>query len=62
MFVIGLIIGGVISAKYLIPEQTIDLNPVTVKELTELGFSNSRFSGFSVGVIRSLSSSHRSVL
>ncbi|MDG1396817.1 MAG: YeeE/YedE thiosulfate transporter family protein [Polaribacter sp.] len=40
MFVIGLIIGGVISAKYLIPEQTIDLNPVTVKELTELGFSN----------------------
>ncbi len=40
MFVIGLIIGGLISAKYLIPEQTIDLNPVTVKELTELGFSN----------------------
>lgn len=40
MFVIGLIIGGLISAKYLIPEQTIDLYPVTVKELTELGFSN----------------------
>lgn len=40
MFVIGLIIGGIISAKYLIPEQTINLNPVTVEELTELGFSN----------------------
>jgi len=40
MFVMGLIIGGFISSKYLIPEQTIDLNPVTVKELSELGFSN----------------------
>lgn len=40
MFVIGLIIGGIISAKYLIPEQTINLNPVTVEELTEFGFSN----------------------
>ena len=40
MFVIGLIIGGIISAKYLIPEQTINLNPVTVEELIELGFSN----------------------
>lgn len=40
MFVVGLIIGGWISAGYLIPEQTIDLNPKTVKELTELGFLN----------------------
>ena len=40
MFVVGLIIGGVISAKFLIPEQTIDLNPTTVQELTDLGFAN----------------------
>lgn len=40
LFVIGLIIGGFISSIYLIPNQTIDLNPKTVEELTELGFSN----------------------
>ena len=40
LFVVGLIIGGFISSNYLIPNQTIDLNPTTVKELTELGFSN----------------------
>lgn len=40
LFVIGLIIGGFISSKYLIPEQTIDLNPKTVQELTDLGFYN----------------------
>ncbi len=40
LFVVGLIIGGFISSTYLIPQQTIDLNPTTVKELTELGFSN----------------------
>ena len=40
LFVIGLIIGGFISATYLIPNQAIDLNPQTVKELTDLGFSN----------------------
>ena len=40
MFVVGLIIGGFISANYLVPNQTIDLNPITVKELTDLGFSN----------------------
>lgn len=40
MFVIGLIIGGFLSSKFLIPEQTIDLNPKTVQELTDLGFSN----------------------
>ena len=40
LFVVGLIIGGLISAKYLIPNQTVDLNPKTVHELTELGFSN----------------------
>ena len=40
LFVVGLIIGGFISSHYLIPEQTIDLNPKTVQELTDLGFSN----------------------
>lgn len=40
LFVIGLIIGGYISSIYLIPEQTIDLNPKTVQELSNLGFSN----------------------
>ncbi|WP_439130767.1 YeeE/YedE family protein [Polaribacter sp.] len=39
LFVVGLIIGGFISAKFLIPEQTIDLNPKTVQELKNLGFS-----------------------
>ncbi|MHB0755605.1 YeeE/YedE family protein [Polaribacter sp. M15] len=40
MFVIGLIIGGFISSTYLVPNQTIDLNPTTVKELTDLGFTD----------------------
>lgn len=40
MFVIGLVIGGFIAPYYLIPNQTIDLNPTTVQELTDLGFSN----------------------
>ncbi|MBU3011006.1 YeeE/YedE family protein [Polaribacter vadi] len=40
LFVVGLIIGGFISSSYLIPNQTIDLNPTTVQELTDLGFSN----------------------
>ena len=40
LFVAGLIIGGMISSNFLIPEQSIDLNPTTVYELTDLGFSN----------------------
>ncbi|QXP71366.1 YeeE/YedE family protein [Polaribacter sp. R2A056_3_33] len=40
MFVVGLIIGGFISANFLTPNQAIDLNPKTVQELTDLGFSN----------------------
>jgi len=40
LFVIGLIIGGFISAVYLIPNQDIDLNSTTVQELIDLGFSN----------------------
>ncbi|WP_405609796.1 YeeE/YedE family protein [Polaribacter sp. Asnod1-A03] len=40
MFVIGLIIGGFISAYFLTPDKSIDLNPKTVQELTDLGFAN----------------------
>lgn len=40
MFVVGLIIGGFISAYFLTRNQAIDLNPKTVQELTDLGFSN----------------------
>ena len=40
LFVVGLIIGGFISSGYLIPNQEIQLNPTTIKELNGLGFSN----------------------
>ncbi len=40
LFVIGLIIGGFISSNFLISNQTIDLNPKTIQELTDLGFTN----------------------
>lgn len=40
LFVVGLMIGGFISANFLIPDQTVNLNPKTIQELTEIGFSN----------------------
>lgn len=40
LFVVGLIIGGFISAYFLTPDKSIDLNSKTVQELTNLGFSN----------------------
>lgn len=40
LFVVGLIIGGFISANLLTPSQAIDLNASSLKELTDLGFSN----------------------
>lgn len=40
LFVVGLIIGGFISSNFLIPNTSIDLSSTSVKELTELGFSN----------------------
>lgn len=40
LFVVGLIIGGFISSNFLIPEQTVNLNPKTVQELQEIGFQN----------------------
>ncbi|MFY9241552.1 MAG: YeeE/YedE thiosulfate transporter family protein [Polaribacter sp.] len=46
LFVMGLIIGGAISYHFLIPNQSIDLNPKTVQELQEIGFTNVRESFF----------------
>lgn len=40
VFVLGIIIGGVISFNFLMPSQAIDLNPVTVQELADLGFAD----------------------
>lgn len=40
LFVLGLIIGGFISACYLVPNPAIELNLTTVQELTDLGFTN----------------------
>ena len=40
VFVLGIIIGGVISFQFLMPSQAIDLNPKTVQELAELGFAD----------------------
>ena len=40
LFVVGLIIGGFISANFLTPDKSIALNPVTVTELQEIGFTN----------------------
>ena len=40
MFALGLVIGGIIASHFLIPDQTVVLNPKTIQELTEMGFSN----------------------
>ncbi len=40
LFVAGIIIGGVISSYFLQGNHPIDLNPQTVQDLTDLGFSN----------------------
>lgn len=40
LFVVGLIIGGWISSNFLIPDQSVALNPTTVQELKEIGFQN----------------------
>lgn len=40
VFVLGIIIGGLISHEFLMPSQAIDLNPQTVQDLAELGFAN----------------------
>ena len=40
VFVVGLIIGGFISDQLLTPDQTVAINPQTVEDLSEIGFSN----------------------
>jgi uncharacterized membrane protein YedE/YeeE len=40
VFVIGLIAGGFISDQWLTPDQTIALNPQTVEDLSDIGFTN----------------------
>ncbi|CAA0249969.1 conserved membrane hypothetical protein [Tenacibaculum maritimum] len=40
IFATGIVIGGFISFNFLMPTKEIALNPQTVKELSELGFSN----------------------
>ncbi len=40
VFVLGIILGGIISSQFLMTSNAIDLNPKTVQELAELGFAN----------------------
>lgn len=40
VFIVGLIIGGYVAVNYLSTTTTIDLNPDTVKDLADLGFSS----------------------
>lgn len=40
IFVLGIILGGLISSQFLMESQAIDLNPVTIQELSDLGFEN----------------------
>jgi hypothetical protein len=40
LFITGLVIGGFIASNFLIPDQTVEMNPKSIQELTEIGFSN----------------------
>ena len=40
LFVVGIIIGGYITANFLSESNTIDLNPETINDLADLGFTN----------------------
>lgn len=40
VFVLGILLGGLISSAFLMSSQGIDLHPDTVKELADLGFAN----------------------
>ncbi len=40
MFVLGIIIGGFVSVRWLTPDPTVAISPETVKDLSELGFKN----------------------
>jgi hypothetical protein len=39
-FAAGILLGGVIAANFLTPNQAIDLNPDTVQEMASLGFAD----------------------
>jgi len=41
IFALGTIIGGFLTAQYLMPTEVVNLNPKTVEALKELGFQNS---------------------
>ncbi|WP_369048128.1 YeeE/YedE family protein [Tenacibaculum sp. UWU-22] len=40
ILLLGMVIGGYISSHYLMPSKMINLNPETVKNLSDIGFSN----------------------
>lgn len=40
VFILGLAIGGYITNEWLTPNQSIDLNPVTVQDLSKIGFTD----------------------
>lgn len=40
IFILGLALGGLISGQWLTPNQSINLNPETVKDLAEIGFAD----------------------
>ncbi len=40
VFVLGAILGGLIAAQFLMPQETLDLNPTTISALQELGFQD----------------------
>lgn len=40
IFILGLAVGGFISNQWLTPDQTVALNPNTIQDLTEIGFTN----------------------
>lgn len=40
MFILGTILGGFIAYQWLSSSETVNLNPQTVKDLSELGFAN----------------------
>lgn len=40
VFVLGVILGGFLSSHYLMESQSVNLNPKTVQELSELGFAS----------------------
>ena len=40
MFILGTVLGGFIAFQYLTPDETVNLNPQTVKDLASIGFND----------------------